>query len=62
MSKLPVSSELRKKMESIASKNENSMKRIPFISGFIEDIISVFEAILLANEELEKRIEKLEKQ
>lgn len=58
--KMYVSSELRRRMESVADRNEKSVKRIPFISGFVEDIIFIFESILLAVEELERRIEKLE--
>lgn len=52
--------ELENKLKKVADRNQGAAMRLPLISKFVEDIIFVFESILICLKSLEDRIEKLE--
>jgi len=55
------SGKLRARLEGIAERNQNAVKRIPFIGAFLDDLVAIFESLVTAIEELETRIAALEK-
>ena len=53
-----ISNTLRKDLSKISDKRKSAAMRIPFLTGFIDDIVQIFELIVVALGKIEDKIDE----